>query len=233
MKLVFEFTKTGNLVYISHLDLARLFLRALRMSGQRPAYSHGFNPHPKMSFALPLPLGLHSTCELLEFETDAGAEGLDGVMMAVNARLPEGMRVTACFEKPGDIPKSLASYAAASAYEFMCEGVADAPALLASFFAQGSVRVMKKDKKTGAKSEKEIRPEMIGCRIVKDIRGRMLAETTLAAAPGQTLNPLVFFGAFCGAAGLDPEALSPIVTRTAILGADGRPLTAMLSGTEW
>jgi uncharacterized protein (DUF2344 family) len=75
MKYIIEFSKTGRMAYISHLDLARAFLRALRMTGLRPAYSQGFNPHPKMSIALPLSLGQSSVCELIEIETGENQTG--------------------------------------------------------------------------------------------------------------------------------------------------------------
>jgi len=231
MKLVFEFTKTGSMKYISHLDLVRLFLRVLRMAGLRPAYSRGFNPHPDMSLALPLSLGLNSVCELLEFETEqaSGPAYVDQAVEEVNERLPEGVRVFEWWEKPANVSKSLAANAAAATYEFMCEGIADAPALLADFFAHESVIVQKTDKKTGADSEKDIRPEMLSYRIVKDMRGRMLAETTLLTSPGHTLNPVVFFKALCAAARLDAEKLSPVITRTAILDKDGALLKGALS----
>ncbi|MCL2110901.1 MAG: TIGR03936 family radical SAM-associated protein [Clostridiales bacterium] len=228
MKLVFEFTKTGNMIYISHLDLARLFLRVLRMSGLRPAYSQGFNPHPKMSFALPLAVGVHSTCELLEFEVDGGGchsyAYIDEAVGIINGRLPEGVRVTTWREKPDGVTKSLASYAAAASYEIMCEGITDAPTKLAAFFAKESVMAKKRDKKTGGYAEKEIRPQMLAYRIIKDMRGRMLAEATLSAASEATLRPAAFFTAFCEASGLDSKELSPVITRTAILDAGSTPI---------
>ena len=233
MKLVFEFAKTGNMIYVSHLDLSRLFLRVLRMAGLRPAYSHGFNPHPKMSFALPLSLGLHSVCELLEFEIDTletsgisegKSEIISKKVIIANDRLPDGVRIRAWFEKPAGVTKSLASLAMAATYEFMCDGLADAPGKLETFFGHDRVLAAKRDKKTGGEKEVDIRPLMHGYRIVKDMRGRMLAEATLASAPSGTLNPQVFFGAFCEASGLIDKGLSPVITRTAILSADGKPL---------
>jgi len=224
MKVVFEFTKSGDMIYISHLDLGRLFLRVLRMSGLRPVYSQGFNPHPKMSFTLPLSLGIHSVCELLEFETDGQIVSLD----KVNERLPEGVRVLSWSEKPGSITKSLASFVSAASYEFMCEGISDAPSLLAAFFELDSFPVQKLDKKTGTQKTKDIRGEMLDYRIIKNMRGRMLAEATLSAMPGKTLNPVIFFEAFCESAGLNKDSLAPVITRTAILGSDGKPLKEVL-----
>ena len=230
MKLVLEFTKTGNLIYISHLDLSRLFLRVFRMAGIRPSYSCGFNPHPRMSFTMPLPLGLHSICELLEFETDEIKDPAEipQAVKRVNERLPEGARVVSWYEKPDSVRKSLASYVSSASYEFMCEGIMNAPALLEAFFKRDSVIVKKYDKQKGREVDKEVRSEMLSYSIIKDIRGRMLAEATLSAKPGQTLNPLVFFRAFCEAAACAEGALTPIITRTAIQKIDGKAIIELL-----
>ena len=56
-KYIVEFSKTGAMCYISHLDMMRLFNRLFKRADIRLAYSKGFNPHPKMGFAQPLSLG--------------------------------------------------------------------------------------------------------------------------------------------------------------------------------
>ncbi|MBQ0110113.1 MAG: TIGR03936 family radical SAM-associated protein, partial [Clostridiales bacterium] len=50
------FTKTGRLKYISHLDLQRAVTRLLLRSGIPIQWSEGFNPHPRINIALPLPI---------------------------------------------------------------------------------------------------------------------------------------------------------------------------------
>ena len=62
------FQKSGNAVYISHLDLMRLFQRAFKRAGLPLTHTQGFNPRPSVSIALPLSLGVESQCELLDFE---------------------------------------------------------------------------------------------------------------------------------------------------------------------
>lgn len=62
----FEFTKKGALKYISHLDLHRALARIIKRSHIPIRYTQGFNPHPKMVFALPLSVGCESECELLD-----------------------------------------------------------------------------------------------------------------------------------------------------------------------
>jgi radical SAM-linked protein len=62
-KLSFIFSKKGALRFISHLDLMRLFTRAMRRADLPLKISQGFNPHPKLSIARALKLGLESEAE--------------------------------------------------------------------------------------------------------------------------------------------------------------------------
>ncbi len=62
-KINFVFTKTGMMRYISHLDLMRLLMRAMRRAGLPLKLSEGFSPHPKLSLKRALKLGLESEHE--------------------------------------------------------------------------------------------------------------------------------------------------------------------------
>jgi len=63
-----RYAKTGKAKYISHLDLTATMQRAFLRAGIKLKYSEGFNPHPYMSVALPLPVGCESICELMDVE---------------------------------------------------------------------------------------------------------------------------------------------------------------------
>ena len=65
-RLLFE--KVGRSVWISHLDLMRLFQRAFKRAGLKLKHTQGFNPRPSVSIALPLSVGVESECELLDFD---------------------------------------------------------------------------------------------------------------------------------------------------------------------
>ncbi len=65
-RLRIVFAKGERIKYISHLDLVRTWERALRRAEIPLAYSHGFNPRPKMAFAAALPLGLTSRGEVMD-----------------------------------------------------------------------------------------------------------------------------------------------------------------------
>ena len=62
-RMNFTFTKKGVMRFISHLDLMRLFMRALRRAGLPIKMTEGFNPHPKLSIKRALKLGVESDNE--------------------------------------------------------------------------------------------------------------------------------------------------------------------------
>lgn len=67
-KIICKYKKTGNLKYISHLDVLRFIQRAVKRAGINAKYSEGFNPHMKTSFGFPLSLGTESMGEYFEIE---------------------------------------------------------------------------------------------------------------------------------------------------------------------
>ncbi len=65
-RLRIRFKRGADIKYISHLDIIRAWHRALRRAGVAIAYSEGFNPHPRLSLAAPLALGVSSEAELMD-----------------------------------------------------------------------------------------------------------------------------------------------------------------------
>lgn len=92
-KIKINFAKEGVLRFISHHDIMRLFHRAFRRADIELRRSEGFNPQPRMSFAMPLGLGIESDCEALFVET-ARWYRPEEVLQRLAAVLPEGMRLT-------------------------------------------------------------------------------------------------------------------------------------------
>lgn len=93
-RLVFE--KTGDSVWMSHLDLMRVFQRAFRRAGLLLKHSQGFTPRAIVSIALPLSVGVESRCELLDYELEDGACVTPELL---NEKLPDGVRVTEILEQ--------------------------------------------------------------------------------------------------------------------------------------
>ena len=95
-RLLFE--KRGDAVYLSHLDLMRVFQRAFKRADILIWHSQGFSPRAYVSIALPLPVGMESRCEILDFEIEDGAVELPALAGRLNAVLPAGIRVLSAYE---------------------------------------------------------------------------------------------------------------------------------------
>jgi radical SAM family uncharacterized protein len=111
----FTFEKLGDARYLSHRNTMDLFKRALRASGAPVRYTEGYNPHLRMSMGPALPLGHESKHEL--FDVDVLDALTDAHVAAVNARLPDGLTITACAELPKGA-KSLGRAATEAVYSF-------------------------------------------------------------------------------------------------------------------
>jgi len=88
-----RFNRGENVKFISHLDLMKVFERALRRSKLPVAYSQGFNPHPQMVFGLPLSVGVTSECEYADFELSEQIEPAEFIK-GLNKELPMGIEAT-------------------------------------------------------------------------------------------------------------------------------------------
>ena len=90
-RLLFE--KTGNAVWMSHLDLMRMFQRAFKRAGLPLTHTQGFNPRPSVSIALPLSVGVESRCELLDFDLEGESIPCEEICQRLNHALVAGVKV--------------------------------------------------------------------------------------------------------------------------------------------
>jgi radical SAM-linked protein len=91
--------------FASQLDVARAFERGVRRAGLPIAYSVGFTPHPKISYAGGVPTGVASEAEYLSLLLTSRT-GADAVRERLNAALPDGIDVIAVTEDTGGLPAS-------------------------------------------------------------------------------------------------------------------------------
>ncbi|MGB4438959.1 MAG: TIGR03936 family radical SAM-associated protein [Sedimentibacter sp.] len=91
-KLISKYSKTGNLKYISHLDVLRFMQRSVKRAGFPAKYSEGFNPHMKTAFGYPLSLGIESIGEYFELEFNENVEP-ERFIKGMNAVLPKEMQI--------------------------------------------------------------------------------------------------------------------------------------------
>jgi len=87
-----KFSKIGSAVYISHLDLMRVFFRALRRADLPISFSQGFHPHPQVSFGLPLSVGVEGLGEYADFTFYKSVEPQE-FLTRLNEQLPEGIKM--------------------------------------------------------------------------------------------------------------------------------------------
>ena len=96
-RLRLRFGRGEELKFISHLDIIRLWQRALHRAGIALAYSEGFSPHPRISLAAPLPIGVTSEAELMDiFGTKWVSPHF--LTMAMSQQLPPGMEILQVYQ---------------------------------------------------------------------------------------------------------------------------------------
>lgn len=134
-----QFAKRGRLRFCSHRDFQRAFERALRRVGVPMAYSAGFSPHPKISYAGAAPTGAASEAEYLEIGV-LEVQDPAALAQALDASLPPGLDIVRI--EPA-LPGSLASRLQASRWRLEFEQGSDAAVAgtFAEFLDRGSVEV--------------------------------------------------------------------------------------------
>jgi radical SAM-linked protein len=102
-RLRIKFKRGEEIKYISHLDIVRLWQRAFNRAGIQIAYSTGFSPHPKISLAAPLPLGVTGEAELMDIVIVKGVAP-QFFVSAMNQQLPSGMAAEKVHPIGADLP---------------------------------------------------------------------------------------------------------------------------------
>ena len=97
IRLVFR--KAGDMRFLGHLETLRLFERAARRAGVPLAFSGGYHPKPKITFALALPMGVEGQEEWAELEL-SGSWAADLVRSGMNKCLPQGVEILAAWKSP-------------------------------------------------------------------------------------------------------------------------------------
>jgi radical SAM-linked protein len=184
MRLLFEKTDLARL--ISHLDLMRTLQRAFARAELPLAFSEGFNPHPYLSVARPLSVGIESRYELLDFGLSETVDP-DALPARLNRVLPAGVRVRRAYlssegrKSFGDI--AWAGYEIRLAWACPPPRAADG---LRALFAGGPLPVLKKSKR--GEQTVDIAPLVRQLTLTPEGEGRLRADAVLAAGV-VSLNP--------------------------------------------
>ncbi|WP_320773067.1 TIGR03936 family radical SAM-associated protein [Streptomyces sp. CRN 30] len=139
-----RYTKRGRLRFTSHRDFQRAFERALRRAEVPMAYSAGFTPHPKVSYANAAPTGTGSEAEYLEIALTATRDP-EQLRILLDASLPTGLDIVEAVEAR---TSGLADRLTASVWELRLDGVepADARRAVEAFDGAGTVEVQRRTK---------------------------------------------------------------------------------------
>lgn len=183
-RLLFE--KTGNAVWMSHLDLMRVFQRAFKRAGLLLTHTQGFNPRPSVSIALPLSVGVESVCELLDFDLDGESVSCDEICTRLNEALVSGVKVLQVYEVGRKI-KELSYLHCIVTLEYDNSIPNDAKNLIEKLFGNESLIVPKKGK--NGIQDQDIIP-MIRQLSVTQAGERELELNCIVCCQNPSLNPM-------------------------------------------
>ena len=214
-----RFRKVGNLQYISHLDLQRTFSRVLVRAGLPLWYTKGFNPHIKMVFGMPLPVGSESECEMLDIRIEREMS-CEEVLSRLNGELTHELAALEVY--PAETKFSEIAFAE---YEYtltLAEDAADMADRVRAVLAAPSLTILKK----GKAGEKEVDILPLIREINVTAEGNVLRmHAVLSAGEGNYLSPEALISALRAACGLlsgDPTREHYRILRRRALTADGQ-----------
>lgn len=210
-----RFSKTGRAKYISHLDINRAFSRAISRAKIRLWYTEGFNPHPYMSFSLPLSLGVESLCENVDIRVLDDITN-DEIKTRLNNTLPEGIRVMDVYDnflECHDIVYSDYVYK----FEFFDNNAALEK--IKAVLAGDEIIALKKGKKGKRRITKETNIKDFIVKYNISLRdGQIVLNIRLFAGPDKNLNPSLLFDTIIRLIDMDYEWKT--ISRMSLLTAD-------------
>lgn len=184
-----KFKKFAGLKYISHLDLQRAILRFIKRAKLPIRYTEGFNPHPKIVFALTLSVGTESECELVDvyLERDPNNPETpiitpDDFVVRLNEVLPNGLEIIEAYYPDRDFHDIISSDYVITLYKK--EKVELAP-MLADALSK-PLEIVKKGK--AGEKRIDIVPLVVSF-TSHDSDDTLVINATLSATQEQYLNP--------------------------------------------
>ena len=221
MKVRVKFSKYGIMKFIGHLDVMRYFQKAIRRAGIEIVYTEGLSPHMVMSFAAPLGVGLTSDGEYMDIEIRDGITSAQAIE-ALNAAGVEGIRVTQFRQIPERKADKAMTLVAAADYELRFrkgyEPKQDWQSGISHFFAQDSIVVLKKTKKS--EKEVDIRPLIYRMSVNAGTVSMQLSSGSVA-----NLKPELVMDAYLQTLGISPQPVAYEIHRCEVyadLGTENR-----------
>lgn len=210
-----RFTKQGKLKYISHLDINRAMGRAFKRAVIPLWYTEGFNPHPYMSFSLPLSLGVESLCESVDIRI-VGDISNDEIKERMNIVLPEGLKVLDVYDNFCDNSEiAYSDYV----YKFQFDNNKLAIEKIKSVLEGDEILALKKGKQGKKKVFKETNIKSFIDKFNISIReDTIILNIRLLAGTDKNLNPSLLFDTIIRLINMDYKWKS--ISRIALLKKD-------------
>ncbi len=198
------YAKLGPAIYLSQLELQRIFERACRRAMLPLAFSSGFHPAPMISFARALPVGVGSICEWVDFFVREPVH-LDSLSAKLGAELPQGMRVVRVDELPCQ-RRAPISVREEFVVSIAASGDRERFAARLEAFMQAGQWIVSKQSKKGEPGDVDVRP------LVGRVKGREDGAEMEFDWQKLYISPLFILKAF------DPEftLLSASLTKTGL-----------------
>ncbi len=181
------FKKMGMSRYVSHLDLMRAMTRAVRRARVPLWYTEGYNPHPYITFALPLSLGMESLYESMDMRIEGECTN-EEIFHMLKGAMPPGIEITAVKDPVYD-PKKI-SFGEFDIF-FDCEKDADGLIkMIEEMLSSDELIVQKLGKKGRHKVLKDINLiEFIKLYKIGKLDNRVKLSVTLPAGSTTNVNP--------------------------------------------
>lgn len=185
-----RFSKTDRLKYISHLDINRAMSRAFKRADIPLWYTEGFNPHPYMSFSLPLSLGVESMCESVDIRIIDDIDNLE-IKRRMNDALPDGLKVIDVYDNFRDCSEiAFSDYV----FKFQFDDNKSALEKIKSVLESEQILALKKAKQGRRRVLKETDIKTFIDKYSISIRGDVIVlNIRLLAGPDKNLNPSLLF----------------------------------------
>ena len=210
MKIRIKYTKTGVLKYIGHLDMMRYFHKLLRRSGMDIGFTQGYSPHPEISIALPLGIGVTSEAEYMDVTVNSCGHSAEMIEL-LNKDQVEGVRVLSFRQVPDGRRSNCMAIVSAARYQATFSDSMKAEISsrklvieerLQDMLAQSSIIIRKKTKRSDG--DADIRPLVYEAQSVASLSS---IELLLAAGSANSLNPDTFMRAFAEHCGIEPQGI--------------------------
>lgn len=212
-----QIRKGSEIAFLSHLEYMNVFMNALLRSKLPAAYSEGFNPHLKVSFATALGVGVTSDCEYVDFTLSAKISD-DEVMKKLNAQLPCGMEILRLKKISGKVP-ALMSAVDFSRYEVCvpCEEDFDEVAEIVKKFNDAKEILFTRitPKKTREIEIKKYLAERL--KVVDKVDGEIILKFGIKITPEGSLKPSEVLKVLSENFGLQIKITDAKINRTALL----------------